>query len=306
MLKKFVKHLPLITVGTVILGLGLAPNITLAREVGTPLLVPVGGKVGDPVGANPPEGFLLIVRNGYSFGTMTDNKGKDLPVDVDVVGTGFQFHYVPGIELLGGSYRAATTIPLVSVTQRTSAGKSTSTGISDITLTPVSISWMLSPGIFTSSSLAFGVPTGSFDARGNHPNLGANVVATQFSQAFSYLRDGWNLSTDLTFSTQSKNKDTDYTSGNELLLNWTAMKDFSGHSIGLVGYGRWQMTGDRNDGAEYGGTTFGRSRQVAAGIGYTRQFGAIAVNANILSDFASRNALSGQLFQANIIIPLGN
>jgi hypothetical protein len=177
-------------------------------------------------------------------------------------------------------------------------------GLGDIFLSPLNISWQLAPGIFVQSGLSFGLPTGSFSADGSKVSLGANVVTTSLDLGFSYLRDGWNASAHMFYFHSGRNDDTDYRSGDEILLNLTAMKDMGDFSLGAVGYWREQVTDDRNYGSAYGGTVAGRAQQVALGLGITRKFGPGELNVNILHDVKARNTLGGDALQLNYTMPL--
>jgi Putative MetA-pathway of phenol degradation len=58
---------------------------------------------------------------------------------------------------------------------------------------------------------------------------------------YSYLRDGWNASVHLVYSTRAENKETNYKSGVELLLNVTALKDVGGLPDSPLGLSRLHL-----------------------------------------------------------------
>lgn len=122
---------------------------------------------------------------------------------------------------------------------------------------------------------------------------------------YSYLRDGWNASAHLVYSTQAENKDTGYTSGDELLLNITALKDVGGFSIGPVGHWRKQIEDDVNNGAFYGGAASGRAEQIGLGFGFSKPMGGGELNLNLVHDVMAENTVGGTKLQVNFSIPLG-
>lgn len=275
-----------------------------AHEPGTPIMMPTGATIGVPVGANPPPGKYFSSRSEYFVGGLYVGETR-LPVDVTVAASAAQIHIVPGNTIFGGTYRFMALAPIVNANVSTPFGSANETGLGDITISPLNLSWMLSPGIFVQTGLSFGLPTGNFSTTPGAVQLGSNAFTTAFDVGFSYLRDGWNLSAHANYFIYGENPDTSYRSGNELLLNLTAMKDFGGFSVGPVGYWRKQVTADRNNGAFYGGATSGMAEQVAVGIGFTKNFGATSLNVNYLHDVKVRDAVGGDKIQLNLTMPIG-
>lgn len=282
----------------------IAAAPSLAKEPGTPTMMPSGGSIGVPVGANPPPGLYFVQRSEI-FRSNIYSGDTELPIELDVNSSAQQLHWVPGFTLLGGSYRGMINIPLVHATQ-TAFGDSTSeSGVGDVILSPLNISWMLQPGIFVQSGISFSLPTGKFDTAPGAVNLGSNASAAAIDIGFSYLRDGWNLSAHANYIMYGENDDTNYKSGNEIMLNWTAMKDLGGFSIGPVGYFRKQVTDDENNGFAYGGTTSGRAEQYGIGVGLSKRFGPMELNVNYVHDYHVRNTAGGDKLLINFTTPIG-
>jgi hypothetical protein len=280
------------------LGLSLLAGPTLAREPGTPAAMPGGATVAVPVGANPPPGLYFSSRNEIFFGDIYDGAGNKLPISLDAKATVLQFHWVPGLDILGGTYRAMALVPLVNLK---AAGTSRS-GVGDITISPFNVSWMLSPGVFVQTGLSFGLPTGKYNGLGQ-ANLGNNVLTTGLDVGFSYLKDGWNASVHANYFRYGRNRANDFKSGDEILINWTAMKSVAeNHSLGLVGYYRKQLKSDTIGGAVFAGGN--RSEALAVGIGYSRRFGPTELNVNLMHDVRARNEAGGTKLQVNIFTPV--
>lgn len=279
-------------------------QMALAREPGTPTPMPSGATIGVPVGANPPPGFFYSNRNEYFSSTLYNDSGKT-PIDVTVKASAQQFHWVPGYTIFGGSYRAMAIVPVLRGDMDASGNSSDEFGFGDITISPLNISWMIAPGIFVQSGLSLALPTGRFSTARGAVNLGSNAFSTSLDLGVSYLRDGWNLSADANYFINSENSDTHYRSGDEFLLNWTAMKDVGGFSIGPVGYVRQQVTSDRNRGGFYGGGITDKARQIGVGIGVSKTFGKVEVNVNYVHDFEVKNTLGGNKVMVNFSMPIG-
>ena len=274
-----------------------------AREPGIPTMVPTGGIVGVPAGANPPPGIYYLNRNEF-FDAAVYGGSTKTPIRLKVRSSANQLHFVPGNTLFGGSYRAMVTVPFVNVSRSGVGPKSSEFGVGDIIISPLNVSWMLQPGIFVQSGLSFSLPTGSFSAAPTAINLGTNAYAASAEIGFSYLRKGWNLTAHATYFTHGENPDTNYTSGDELFVSWTALKDIGGLSIGPVGYFRKQVSSDSTKGLAYGGATFGKAEQYGAGIGVTKRFGPVEVNVNYIHDYHIRDTSGGDKLLVNFTVPL--
>jgi hypothetical protein len=281
------------------LGLAALATPALAREPGTPAAMPGGATSAVPVGANPPPGLYFSSRTEAFFGDIYDANGNKLPVSLDVKATALQFHWIPGNEILGGTYRAMMLIPLVDVSV---GGVGSNTGLGDITISPLNVSWMLSPGVFVQTGLSFGIPTGEYLGLGQ-ANLGNNVVTTGIDVGYSYLKDGWNASIHANYFMYGTNDANNFKSGDELLVNWTAMKSIGNdQSLGLVGYYRKQVKDDTLAGAVFAGGN--RSEALSIGIGYSKRFGPTELNVNLMRDVRAENEAGGTKLQVNLFTPL--
>lgn len=267
-------------------------------------MMPSGGSIGVRVGANPPPGFYYSNRTAYFQGSVYQGS-TETPIELDVLSSTQQFHWVPGNEILGGSYRFMLNIPVVNAEQSLPGASGSETGIGDIVVSPLNVSWMLEPGIFVQTGFSFSLPTGRFDTAPGSVNLGSNAPAFAIDAGFSYLRDGWNISAHANYIMHGENPDTNYTSGDEFLLNWTALKDVGGFSIGPVGYLRHQVTDDVNNGPAYGGFANGRAEQYGIGLGVSKNFGPMELNVNYVHDYHVENTSGGSGLMINFTVPLG-
>jgi len=292
-------------------GLSLLAAQAGAREPGVPSSVPPGNSMGVPVGANPPPGLYFSSRSGYWDAELSDNDGNYGGQTNTLIDTAFQFLWVPGKKVLGGDYKAFVTIPLLYNHQEREApfppplqGSASDTALGNIEISPISLSWMVEPGIFVSAGLSVFAPTGSFDPLAPI-STGGDFWTLSPSVGFSYLRDGWNASIHANYFTNTKNDTTDYTSGNEILVNFTALKDMGGFSLGPVGYYRKQLSDDVNDGIYYGGMTLENAAQTGVGLGFSKRSGPLETNINLTRDVNVRNTVGGTKIWVNVTMPIG-
>jgi len=283
-----------------------------SREFGVPPSVPAGNTMAAPIAFPPPPGFYFNVFSGYLDGSLKGGSGETMGQTNGVFNATTQFMWVPDFEVFGGTYRASISVPFVNIDQTRKApfpnpfqwGSETDFGVGNIGFSPLNLSWQIEPGIFFSSGFTVFAPIGDFD-----PNKAINTGGDFWTFApevgFSYLRDGWNLSLNATYFLNTESASTDYRSGDEVLVNATAMKDIGSWSLGPVGYYRKQVTEDDNNGFAYGGLTAGRAEQLGLGLGVTKRFGPLNVNVNLTKDVYVRDTVGGTKLWLNLILPLG-
>ncbi|MBC7143935.1 MAG: transporter [Thioclava marina] len=282
-----------------------------AREPGVPPSVPPGNTMGAATGASPPPGVYFSSRTGYWDSELRDDNGNFGGQSNTLADTALQFMWVPGTKLWGGDYKAYVTLPLIYNDQSRTApfpaplqGDSSKTALGNIEIVPFNLSWQVQPGIFMSAGLSVYAPTGDFNP--NAPiSTGGDFWTFAPSVSYSYLRNGWNASIFATYFTNTENNTTNYKSGDELLVNVTALKDVGGFSIGPVGYFRKQLTGDKNNGSYYGGTIQPKSEQAGLGIGFSKRFGPVEANVNLTHDVHVRNTVGGNKLWLNVTMPIG-
>ncbi len=283
-----------------------------AREPGVPSNVPPGNTMGVAVGANPPPGFYIGVRSGYWDTRLKDRNGDYGGQKNTLADTAIQFIWVSDTPVLGATWRAFATVPLIYNDQSREApfappqawGKDSKSGVGNIEISPVNLSWQIEPGIFVSAGLSIFAPTGGFEVN-DAVNTVGDFWTISPSVGYSYLRDGWNLSMGLSYFANTESGDTSYRSGDEVLFNFTALKDVGGWSIGPVGYWRKQITEDENNGTAYGGTVQGKAEQAGLGLGVTTHIGGLETNINLTRDVYIRNTVGGTKLWVNVLVPFG-
>lgn len=283
----------------------------LAREPGVPTAVPPGNTMGLPVAVNPPPGLYFGLRSGYWDAKLKEGNGDDAGQDNTFVDTAPQLLWVPGVTLLGGDLRAYVTAPILYNDQTRGdpfppplQGSLSDTAFGNVEISPFGLSWQPGPGVFTAAWFTVFAPTSDFDP--DAPiNAGGDFWTFSPNLALSYMRDGWNLTAHAAWFVNTRNRTTDYLSGDEILVNLTGFRDFGGWSAGPVGYWRAQLNDDDNGGSYYGGTTEARAEQAGLGAGVSKRFGAVDVNVNLTGDLYTRNTVGGTRLWLNLTLPIG-
>ncbi len=280
-----------------------------AREPGVLPTIPSGASIGVPIAAPAPiNGIAVSSRSGMSSLNFYDGNGDKTPTELTLRDTVLQFAIVPGNEMFGGQYRAFLSFPYINIEGDNIAtpfgpANDSSSGRGSIEVRPIDISWQTSPGIFVNAGLSVFTP-GQWSAT-DLVNPGQNFWTVSPSVGLSYLGDGWNASAHLMYFANFENEDNGYTSGDEIQLNLTAMKDVgNGLSVGAVGYLRQQVTDDKNPNGAYGGLNGGRASQKALGLAITKQIGPINLNAMYTRDFSAKNSAGGDRLWFNAVIPI--
>ncbi|WP_164662306.1 transporter [Tropicibacter sp. Alg240-R139] len=287
--------------------IALVGSAAEAREPGVPPSVPPGSTIGIPIAANPPPGFYLSSLNNYNNLELKDNNGDDVGVGLDVASTALHLMWVPGINLLGGDFRAHIVQPFLHVDQSSSFGpisSGTEFDLGNTQISPVGVSWAIAPGQSVAADLVFVAPTGKWTAA-DPVNTGANFWTFAPSLSYTYFTDDWNASVQLQYFTNTENKSNNYKSGDEILANFTALKDIGGFKIGPVGYYRKQVSSDTNSGTAFGGTISGKAEQLGLGLGLSTRVGPVGVVGRLTHDVKAKNAAAGTSFAVSFIIPMG-
>lgn len=294
------------TVSAAALTVAMLSGVAQAREPNIPFVMPPGATLGVPVGANPPPGNYLSFRSVMSNGEIVDDSGDPIGVDVDVKYLSLVYSHVARKTVLGETYRFSFIVPFVNNDQTSFGLPDETNRIGDVSVAPINLSWGVAPGIFVSAGLSINLPVGTYKPDLVSANTGTGAFALGLHSGFSYLRNGWNLSADLNYFMHAKNDDSDYRSGDEVLVNFTAMKQIGkGFSVGPVGYWRQQVTDDHNNGPLLGGTTQPDVEQAGLGIGLSKRWGGTELNVNYVKSVHARNGRDGDQLQINVNIPFG-
>ena len=270
---------------------GAEPSVTDSHQPGV--------AIGMPAGSAPPAGVFFRLAPSYYDYDMADGAGHSNGTHVTTTSLTPSLLWSTGWEVLGAQTYMLANMPLVDIHVRSPMIRQDSTGLSNIYLSPLNLSWTLAPGVFVSAGLGVYLPWGNGGA-------GSDFTTFEPQIAFSYLRDDWNLTVGAYYDTNGRNALTHYTTGDRLYLDITATKKFDGWEIGPVGYVVDQTTSDENAGMAYGPfkPTFGKVQRIALGGLIGTQLGPVTVKAHVTAEVYARNGADGVRSWLSLSLPL--
>lgn len=233
-------------------GLMTAAVPALATEGGTSMYP--NGTEGFMLGALPPPGvYGMVYGNHYSADRVNDNNGDNLnipgfKVTANVVAG--RLAWVPGTKVWGGDLVAHVIVPVVNLKVNVPGASQSKTGIGDIT-TGVGVGFHHSQNLHSIVAVDVFLPTGQYTS-GDLANIGKNHWGFEPVYAVSYIDPtGFNGDIKLGYTFNGRNKDTDYTSGNEFHFDYAAGWGLgNGWTVGVGGYYYKQVTDDKQAGSK--------------------------------------------------------
>ncbi|TAN38294.1 MAG: hypothetical protein EPN25_14100 [Nitrospirae bacterium] len=207
-------------------------------------------------GAVPPPGFYLLdYLMHYRANKLRDNSGNNIFPDFDLKVTAnvYRFIYITKHQVLGGFWGMHAFVPLVNVDVTVPpVGSQSKSGVGDIIVDPFILSWH-SKNWHAVTALDIYIPTGSYN-RNNLANVGRNYWTFEPIAGITYVSDsGFDVSAKIMYDINTKNDDTNYTSGNEFHVDYTLAQKFGNLSVGLGGYYYKQITDDEQNGTKVSG-----------------------------------------------------
>lgn len=248
---KLMRFAHAVRTSTVLAVAGLACAAALATEGGG--TVYPNGADNFAAGAMPPPGtYGMLFATHYSADHVNDANGNDLnipgfKVTANVVAP--RFIWVTGAKLLGGDLSLHAIVPVVNLKVSVAGNSQTKTGLGDITTGP-GIGYHHSPNLHSLLGVDFYLPTGGYD-KTNLANIGRNTWAIEPLYILSYIDPtGFNGDIKAGYIFNRRNKDTDYTSGQEFHFDYALGWGLgNGFTAGVGGYYYQQTTDDKQAGA---------------------------------------------------------
>ncbi|THF64974.1 phenol degradation protein meta [Pseudothauera nasutitermitis] len=210
-------------------------------------------------GAIPPPGNYFINYFGHVSGTLRDHKGDKVTapngknVKLKATFDALRFLKVTETQFLGANYGWAALLPIVHLSIDAAGSRDSRTHIGDATFTPFLLSWH-APEWHYVVGLDVNLPTGRYDK--NDPggrNTGENYYSLEPVFGVTYLgSSGWEVSGKFMYNWKTRNKDTDYQSGDEFHMDFLVGKHVGPWSVGLSGYYLKQLTDDKQNGRKVG------------------------------------------------------
>ncbi|MES2911213.1 MAG: transporter [Pseudomonadota bacterium] len=270
-------------------------------------------------GLMPPEGLhAFVYYTNYAANESKDNSGNNNPQlayfklrSSAVVG---RLSYVwPGVRVLGANVetRVAQALPSIAA----SAGinrpaplgvldrSGSRTDLADTVFAPVILGWH-SPTFHQMAGVETILPTGSYDSA-RVVNAGRNTLQVAPFYALTWFPSkGFDVNAKFRFAVNSKNNATNYQSGNEASVEFSAgYQPNPSLTLGLNGYIYQQTSNDVQNGALVNGNgNRGRVKALGPYIGYsfTPRF---QVMLKLQSEFDAVNRPQGTRFWIQTKIP---
>lgn len=286
-----------------IVGMAALSSMSYATEGGGSSYSP-GGDI-FLQGAVPPPGlYVLQYGNAYQADRLNDASGNALPVPnfkVRALATATRIVWSTPYQFAGGNLVLHTILPLVDLTVDAGGASQHHTGLGDITFGP-GLATHYSDKLHSVIGVDFVAPTGSYN-KSDLANIGRNYWTVQ--PLFTMSRtdpSGFNGDFKATLNLNQKNKDTQYTSGNEFILDYTAGYAVNSQWVlGVSGYVYQQLEDDKLN-----GTTVANAKARGAAMGpafkYDNGKGWI-FTAKVQKEFAARNRTEGTAFVLKTSIP---
>lgn len=201
----------------------------------------------------PPGTYGMVFASHYSADRVNDSNGNDLRLPgfkVTVNAVAPRFIWVPGNKILGGDFSVHTIVPVVDVDVSVAGQSQRKTGLGDIT-TGVGLGYHHSANLHSVVAVDFFLPTGRYQ-KGDLANIGRNAFAFEPVYVLTYVDpNGFNGDIKAGYTFNTRNKDTDYRSGQEFHFDYALGWGFgNGVTAGVGGYVYQQVTVDRQAGAD--------------------------------------------------------
>lgn len=254
------------------------------------------------IGAMPPAGNYYMLYNGYYHADkLMDGQGNQIPVDFDVkaISVAARAVRVTNLHFLGGQFGFYGIVPLVDISTKMAGQSQDKTGIGDVVL-GAGLGYHLSDKLHYAVSWDLGIPVGDYD-KNDLANLGRNYWTWQNVFALTYLQPyGVNADLKVMYDINTKNKDTNYRSGQELHADYALGWAFgNGWTAGVGGYVYRQVTDDEQAGVDIGN----RGRTFAIGPSFKYDAGKWFITGKYEKEFDVRNRAEGGAFKVKAILP---
>ncbi|CAD5109202.1 SphA family protein [Zestomonas carbonaria] len=263
-------------------------------------------------GLATPGQHLMIQNNNYHFENIKYGNGKETPGEKDgsINTTIFQYALNTPHEFLGGEYGMTIRVPLVqSDIDIEGRGKGRRSGLGDVTIRPVKLTWrdipLYSGRLTLQSILAVTLPTGEYD-RDSPVNLGSNHLYVNPMFAGTYFAGRWSHSFNLGYVWSDRNERPTLPGARSTqpgeAINLSLSSGYlvtERVRLGVAGYRLEQTTGDRIDGRRVSGS----KEQVSAigpAISYFDRQARFGFGVAWYEEFDARNKAQGTRVIANI------
>jgi len=276
---------------------GVAPYPAGATAIGIAEMPPIPGI------------FLLDQTNISNAGALYDangNKQTIPPFKMSAISNTPRILISYPVTLPGGGHLFSQIVPpIVFLNTEVFGQKAHTSGLANLTITPVMAAWSVTPALHIATGFDFILPTGSYSAT----KAGVATGYTTYSPVLALRYDnphGLDIGVANRLLLNTKNGRTGYQSGNAYVADYIAGWNFGPLKLGAAGGFLDEYANDRANGA-----TLAHSEQETFSAGPSVTYSGLAfgkmpfiVNANYQVDVIAKNAAKANGFWFNIAVPL--
>jgi hypothetical protein len=283
----------------------IAVATTAGATEGGGSIYPVGSENFVCCALPPPGLYGMVYGQHFEADKVRGNDGQVVtPPTFKVKATALapRLIWVSPHEVAGASFGLHTIIPLVNLDVKVAPGVSQSkTGLGDIVFGPF-LGWHHSQQLHSVLGLDIYAPTGKY-TKGDVANIGRNYWAVQPVVGVSYIDPaGLNADAKVMWTYNFENKDTDYKSGQELIIDYAVGWGLGqGWTVGAGGYLYQQLNNDKLAGATVADNK-GRTFAIGPSVKYDSGKGWF-VTAKYQTDTHVRNRADGAAFWVKAVFP---
>lgn len=257
------------------------------------------------LGAVPVEsGFYnLNYAQHYTANRLRNNDGSKAADDFDLRAEAIvtRLVYVSDKQLLGGRVAGHVVLPFVSLDVRMNGQTDSDKGIGDMVF-GFGLGYDYSSKLHAAYVIDITAPTGRYDSD-KLANVGRNYWVAQPLAAITYAQpEGFNGDMKIMYNFNFENSETDYKSGQELLVDYDFGWGFAKRwVVGAGGYAYWQTTDDHIHGKKVHDN---KARAFSIGPSVKYDGNGWFFSAKWQKDFRVRNRTEGSAFWLKIALPL--
>lgn len=245
-----------------------------------------------------PGTYVLSQTNYYGANRLNDGNGDKLPIDFSVktLSNTFRLLHVTDVKVAGADLWGQLVVPVVHGRLGLMGRDDTQTSVADVMGT-VGLAWH-----FDHHSVIFGLdiaaPTGRYKKE-NLFNIGTNHWSFQPVLGYKYYDpQGFEMSVVPRVLFNTENTATNYTTGDELFVDYAVGWNFGPTKVGLVGYAYQQLTDDKGPGVPSDGN---KGKAFAIGPSLTYSFSpALHVSGSWQRDVVAEHRTQGDAFWVNV------
>jgi hypothetical protein len=277
--------------------------IVLAVSIAAPATASEGGGGAYPNGAEalsiaalpPPGDYLINYANLYTADSLNDGDGhSSVPnFSIDAYSDVFRYIHVTDRKIFGATWAQQVFVPVVDLTVHAAGQRDHHFGIGDVIVDPIILGWHFKNNWHVVAALDTWVPIGSYN-RSDLANIGRNywtfepvLTASHFNPA-----GGPEVSVKLMYDFNTRNKATDYHSGQEFHTGFAAAYNFNPITVGMNGYYYKQTTDDKQNGVRVGDDGY-RGEALALGPVIRYQVGKVPISFQYQHELFAHNRPKG-------------